>query len=320
MALVWVALALASGEQEGTRKVRTPVAVHEPGPRLPAGRPRAVAQPRSGARRLYVATETGLFASEDEGRHWDQLQTAPLKNDDILAMTVHPENAEQLFVGGRGGLWKSPDGGVSWRPLATPAEARSVIRSIVVAPSVPETIYVGTEREGVFRSPDGGNSWSSASRGLPETLAGGRSAPIRSLTVDPTNPSIAYAGTELHGLHKTTNGGATWVAINRGLGLFPLQRRVESPSLLIDRVDPRRMMVMLLRPLHSRLVRTFIYQSADGGEHWFALEVEVPSDAQGVTLTEDPSDPKRAVLLTTTGAIQIQWQPIAGVGNTGQHP
>lgn len=74
---------------------------------------------------------------------------------------------------------------------------------------------------------------------------------------------------------------------------------------MISRVDPRQMMAMFLRPLHSRLVKTFVYQSSDGGQHWFALEVEVPSDAQGVTLTEDPSDPKRAVLLTTTGTIRI---------------
>lgn len=320
VALVWAVSAFASGERGGDQTAGTPGIMREPGPRLPVGRPKAVVQSTSGARRLYVATETGLFASEDEGRHWDRLQTAPLKNDDILAMTVHPESAEQLFVGGRGGLWKSPDGGVSWRPLATPAEARSAIRSIVVAPTVPETIYVGTEREGVFRSPDGGNSWSSASLGLPKALAGGRSAPIRSLAVDPTNASIAYAGTELHGLYKTTDGGTSWAAINRGLGLFPLPWRVGSPSIVISRVDPRQMMAMFLRPLHSRLVKTFVYQSSDGGQHWFALEVEVPSSAQGVTLAEDPSDPERVVLLTTTGAIQIQWQPVAGVGNTGQHP
>lgn len=320
VALVWAASALASGEREGDQTAGTPGIMREPGPRLPVGRPRAVVQSTNGARRLYVATEFGLFASDDEGRHWDRLQTAPMKNADILAMTVHPQNAEQLFVGGRGGLWKSPDGGVSWSPLATPAGTRSAIRSIAVAPTVPETIYVGTEREGVFRSPDGGNSWSSASRGLPEALAGGRSSPIRSLVVDPTNPSIAYVGTELHGLHKTTDGGTSWVAINQGLGLFPLPWRVGSPSIVISRVDPRQMMAMFLRPLHSRLVRTFIYQSSDGGKRWFALEVEVPSNAQGVTLTEDPSNPKRVVLLTTTGAMQIQWQPVSGVENTGQHP
>lgn len=320
VALVWAASALASGEAEGAQKAGAPVAVHEPGPRLPAGRPKAVAQPSSGARRLYVATETGLFASEDEGHHWDRLQTAPLNNDGILAMTVHPQNAEQLFVGGRGGLWTSADGGVRWRPLGTPAGVRSAIRAIAVAPSVPETIYVGTEQEGIFRSPDGGSSWSSAGHGLPEALAGGRVTPIGSLAAHPTNPQIAYAGTELHGLYKTTDGGASWTAINRGLGLFPLPWRAGSPSLVIDRIDPRRMMVMVLRPVHSRLVKTLVYQSADGGDHWFPLEVEPPVDAEGIALVQDPADPTRVVLLTTTGRIRIAWQPVAGVETPGRQP
>lgn len=320
VALGWAVSGLASSEQASDQNAGTPGAMREPGLRLPAGRPQAVARSRGGAGRLYVATETGLFASEDEGRHWDRLRAVPLKNGDILALAVHPLNEGRLFVGGRGGLWKSLDGGVSWKSLSAPAEARFAIRAIAVNPTVPETIYAGTEQEGVFLSPDGGNSWSPASQGLPEALAGGRVAPIRSLAVDPTNPQVAYAGTELHGLYKTTDGGAAWAAINRGLGPFPLPWRAGSPSLLIDRADPRQMMAMLVRPLHSRSVKTFVYQSSDAGEHWFALEVELPSGAQGVALAEDPSHPQMVVLLTTKGAILIQWRPVAGVKATGEHP
>ena len=320
VALMWAVLAFASQEQESIQKTGAPGARRELVPKLPAGRPMAVAQSRSGSRRFYMATEIGLFASNDADHHWDPLHVAPLKDGDILALAVHPLNEGRLFVGGRGGLWKSLDGGGSWKPLTTPAGTRSAIRSIAVAPTAPETIYIGTDQEGVFRSPDGGNSWSSAGQGLPEASAGGRVASIRSLAIDPTTASIAYAGTELHGLYKTTDGGASWVAINRGLGLFPLPWRVGSPSLLIDRTDPRQMMAMLLRPLHSRLVKTFLYQSSDGGAHWFVLELELPSDAQGIALAEDPSDPKSAVLLTTTGTIRIPWQSVAGVEKTRQQP
>ena len=318
LGLVWAVTALALAEQEGGKKAPAPEALPKPSLALPSGRPQAVAQARSGTRRLYVATESGLFATDDQGRRWDRLGVSPSGNADILALAVDPQNEGRLYVGGRGGLWKSPDGGASWRPLSLPAAARSAIRTIAVAPTVPETIYIGTEREGIFRSPDASDTWIPVSRGLPEALAGGRPAPIRSLAVDPTNPSIAYAATELHGLYKTADGGASWAAINRGLGIFPLQRRVGNPSLLIDRADPRQMMAMLVRPLHSRSVKTFVYQSSDAGEQWFALEVELPSDAQGVALAEDPSHPQMVVLLTTKDAIRIQWRPVAGVESTGE--
>jgi photosystem II stability/assembly factor-like uncharacterized protein len=320
VALALVVSAFASGEPGKDQTAGTPRIAREPGSRLPVGRPKAVAQSRSAARRLYAATEVGLFASDDEGRHWDRLQVAPLRNDDVLALAVHPLNEERLFVGGRAGLWKSLDGGGTWKPISAPAGVRSAIRSIAVAHTALEIIYIGTERDGVFRSPDGGSSWSPASHGLPEALSGEHVASIRSLVLNPATPSIAFAGTDLHGLYKTTDGGASWTAINQGLGPFPLQWRVGSPSIVIDRADPQQMMAMVLRPFHSRSVKTFVYQSSDGGEHWFALEVEVPPDAQGVALAEDPSDLGRVVLLTTTGAIQIQWHPVAGVESKEQHP
>ncbi len=318
--LALVVSAFASGEPGRDQTAGTPRIARESDLRLPVGRPKAVAQSRSDARRLYAATEVGLFASDDEGHHWDRLQIVPLGNDDVLALAVHPLNEERLFVGGRGGLWKSLDGGDTWKPISAPAGVRSAIRSIAVARTAPEMIYIGTEQDGVFRSPDGGSSWSPASHGLPEAFSDERVAPIQSLVLDPGIPSIAFAGTDLHGLYKTTDGGASWTAINHGLGPFPLQWRVGSPSMLINRADSRQMMAMVLRPLHSRLVKTFVFQSSDGGEHWFALEVEVPPDAQGVALAEDPSDPGRIVLLTTTGAIQIPWQPVAGVESKEQHP
>lgn len=316
LALIGALSAFAFATEEGERKVHPPDALREPGPTLPFGRPQAVAQARGGTRRFYVATETGLFASDDGGHRWDRLGVSPAGNDDILAVAVDPLNEARLYVGGRGGLWRSEDGGTTWKTLSSHNLVRSAIRSIAIAPRVPETLYVGTDQEGIFRSPDGGASWIPASRGLPEALAGGRPAPIRSLAVDRTNPLIAYAATELHGLYRTTDGGASWAAINQGLGLLPLQWGAGSPSLLINRADPRQIMAMLVRPVHSRLVKTFVYQSADGGEHWFALEVELPSDAQGIALAEDPSDPQKVVLFTTTGAIQIDWQKITGVEAT----
>jgi len=316
LALVGALSAFAFAANDGGKTARTPDALREPGPTLPFGRPQAVGQARSGTRRLYMATETGLFASDDAGHHWDRLGVSPAGNADITAVAVDPLNEARLYIGGRGGLRRSEDGGTTWKALSGPSLARSAIRSIAIAPMVPETLYVGTDQEGIFRSPDGGASWTPASRGLPEALAGGRPTPIRSLAVDRTDPLIAYAATELHGLYRTTDGGASWAAINQGLGLLPLQWGAGSPSLLINRDDPRQIMAMLVRPLHSRSVKTFLYQSADGGDHWFALEVELPSDAQGVALAEDPADPQKVVLFTTTGAIRIDWQSITGVEAT----
>jgi photosystem II stability/assembly factor-like uncharacterized protein len=64
--------------------------------------------------------------------------------------------------------------------------------------------------EGVFRSTDGGMTWSAVNNGLNNRW-------VRSLAIDPTDPSTLYAGTNGGGVFKTTSGGADWVAINSGL-------------------------------------------------------------------------------------------------------
>src|SRR5438093_3514986 len=40
---------------------------------------------------------------------------------------------------------------------------------------------------------------------------------VLALTIDPTNPSTVYAGTDGLGGFKTTNGGGSWSAANTGL-------------------------------------------------------------------------------------------------------
>src|SRR5579884_3839960 len=41
---------------------------------------------------------------------------------------------------------------------------------------------------------------------------------INALAVDPTTPSTIFAGTFGNGIFRSTNGGASWQAVNSGLG------------------------------------------------------------------------------------------------------
>jgi len=309
LGLVLAVSALASAADEGGRKARTAAPVQGLGPRLPGERPQAVAQGGSGIRRIYAATSNGLFVSADGGRRWDPLALPPAAGVEVLAMAVDPRDERRLYVGGRGGLWKSPDAGSTWTSIDLPTH--SVPRAIAVAATTPAVLYIGTDREGVFRSADGGVSWVPASRGLPESPAGGRPALITSLAVHPTNPDLAYAATELHGLYRTTDAGVKWVPINKGLGPFPLRRRTGGPRLLLDPLDPQRLLAFVIRPVHSHRLQTRLFQSADGGEHWLPLELELPREEQGAALAVDPADPKGVLLFTTRGALPLQWPPRA---------
>lgn len=318
VAIVWPLPMLEAGEMAA--KPRPSHALIDETYRAPAQRPYVLLQAHSGLRKLYAATADGLFVSPDGGRRWDPLRLPPTAHGEVLSVAVSPKDERRLYVGGRSGLWESQDGGFTWNPLPGMLPRPAIPRCIAIAPGNPEVFYVGTDSNGVFRSDDGGATWIPRSEGLPQGLADGRPAPIRTLAAHPTNPSIAYAGTELSGLYKTTDGGALWVPINRGLGLFPLRWRTGGPRLLLRAEEPEHLMAMLVRPLHSHRLQTSVYQSSDGGAHWFALEVELPPGAEGLALIEDPSDPQRVVLFTTEGVVRIEWQAIAGVEAPGKQP
>src|SRR5688572_1798880 len=71
------------------------------------------------------------------------------------------------------------------------------------------------------------------------TSAGLEGLNIFALAIDPVTPTTLYAGTldpagtGRGGVYKSTNGGASWTAINTGLGRFPAVH-----ALAIDPVTP----------------------------------------------------------------------------------
>lgn len=52
---------------------------------------------------------------------------------------------------------------------------------------------------------------------LKGTAGNNQDTPFHSLIVDPSDPAVAYVGTEGNGIFKTTNGGATWTRLRNGL-------------------------------------------------------------------------------------------------------
>lgn len=65
----------------------------------------------------------------------------------------------------------------------------------------------------------------------------------------------------------------------------------------------------MIRPLHSHRLQTRLFQSADGGDRWLPLELELSPDEQGAALAVDLTDPRGVLLFTNRGALPMQWPP-----------
>lgn len=254
--------------------------------------------------RMFVGTRHGLFLSDDAGQTWSEVRLGG-ESKTVYTIASSPADYRVLLAGTRDGLMKSDDGGNQWVPITAGLPAGHVPLSISICAYAPDDVYMGTSRHGVFRSVDGGSSWEAARQGLPTAAGGTRMAPIRSLVVDPANAEVAYAGTELSGFFKTTNGGQTWQAINAGLPQLIL-RRTYPPRLAISPEDSSVIYAAIGRAVHSQLVRTFLYRSTNGGQSWQLVDMRFPPNITVLSLEVDATDQGIVFVRSLEGDFRVE--------------
>jgi photosystem II stability/assembly factor-like uncharacterized protein len=165
---------------------------------------------------ILLGTSTGqMFSSEDAGRTWSRL--ARLGGDDYVLdhISIDHQNPKRIYVSAWsvssqqiGEVFRSKDGGRNWETL--PAMHGKSIRAMAMY-RADSRILVAGALDGVYRSKDGGDSW--------ERLSPANSSEIKnieSIAVDPKDPNTVYAGT-WHLAWKTTDAGANWQHINKGM-------------------------------------------------------------------------------------------------------
>jgi photosystem II stability/assembly factor-like uncharacterized protein len=147
-----------------------------------------------------------------------------------------------------------------------------------MAPRDPDVMLVTDAYAGVFRSEDGGVTWRPANEGIvARTGPSGDGIPIFSLTIDPGDPDIVWAGTQnTRGIYRSEDGGVTWTEKDRGVV------EVDGITFRGFAVDPRDSNVVYAAAELSSWVwagrampgREFdrtggvVYKTTDAGEHW----------------------------------------------------
>ncbi|MCG8603628.1 hypothetical protein MJD09_01330 [bacterium] len=118
-----------------------------------------IAQENSDPRRLYLGTEDqGLFISDDRGKSWQQITTAP-KTATVYSVAVDPKNHNIVFASTfADGILRSSDRGKTWQTITNGVDDIPVYK-IVLHPDDSAVIYAGTVNRGILRSTDGGESW-----------------------------------------------------------------------------------------------------------------------------------------------------------------
>jgi photosystem II stability/assembly factor-like uncharacterized protein len=295
--------------------------------------------------RVYVGMHDGVttLSSIDGGASWQQGPVSPLEHAaaKVAASASSPERA--YIAAYEAGVHRTNDGGVTWKQLA--AYPTNHAHSLAIHPTNPDIVYVGSEPASVYRTNDGGSTWEecTAFREVPGADEWsfhweGRHAHVRDLRLSPDNPEVIYAGIEVGGILRSSDGGKSWehlhgantdvhkviaspskpstvyAATARGpfrsddngdtwtdIGT-ELERRHNIP--IIQAPDDHNLVIAGVAS-SARRQEAEIVRSKNGGRNWSKLEGLGADDNMVVSLAWDPADTNRVFAGTDKGTIHM---------------
>ncbi len=301
----------------------------EIGPAVMGGRIDDFAVVESNPDIIYVGTASGgVLKTINAGTTWDPVfDDQP--NSSIGDVTVAPSDPSIVWVGTGeannrqssswgNGVYKSTDSGKNWKHMGLDASMH--IGRIVVSPADPNTVYVAaggnlwapSKDRGVYKTSDGGKTWSNVLFVNEDTGAS-------DIAMDPDSPGtliaamyqrrrtvFGYSGSGPgSGLYKTTDGGATWKKLEKGLPRDPDAKKPAVVDADKKDADPEavkeigRLGVNFYRR-NSNIVYALIehasggiFRSDDQGESWTRVSETNPRGIYYSQVIIDPNNDQR---------------------------
>ena len=212
--------------------------------------------------RLYVATATGVFRSDDGGSNFtglndiDRFVSDALLNWSITDLEMDPNNRNVLYAVGNSfdffsgriyQFFKTDNAGDEWQASGV---TLTPLIDITIDPSDTRRIYIGSSL-GIFRNEDAAENdgFDKLTSGLPND----GNVSVTSIAVDAQDNAAVYAATSA-GVFKSTNRGSSWTIADTGL---------ETTLARVVRDDPSN-----AGTLYAGTFSNGVFKTVDGGANW----------------------------------------------------
>ena len=173
---------------------------------------------------VYAGTlGQGVWRSGDRGETFARACDGMFMEASVRALAVDPRDPRVLYAGTDAGLYRTENGGDRWERLPAPFDpgdgwpAGVAVWSLLLLPRDPDTLLVGTCPSALYRSSDRGASWEKLEAGLADTCPAIIHPRVTCLLADPTDENTLWAGIEIDGARRSTDGGRTWRRCDAGL-------------------------------------------------------------------------------------------------------
>ena len=297
---------------------------------------------------LYVTTAVGgVFKTVDSGQNWtpvfDEIGKPSIGN-----IAIAPSNAQRIYVGTGeangsatsgafygNGIYKSDDAGTTWTHAGL--ENSDHIGRIAIDPTNPDRVFAAATgslygynaERGVYRTTNGGNSWD-------QVLFVTDSTSAIDVVVNPQNTDIVFAamwertrkpwirdyGGVSSAIHRSTDGGNTWIELGATNGLPAPDTETGRIGLAISESNPSR---IYARYTTNEIANYFngLYRSDDNGDTWTLVTL---TELLGIdasfgwyfgNIRVNPTNPDEVYVLgqslskTTNGG--VSWQGVSGM-------
>jgi len=205
----------------------------------------------------------------------------------------------------------TPPPGYTWARTGGPSGGLGY--DVRIDPTDKNIMFVTDNPSGVNKSYDAGATWVQRNEGI-ATRSGPSwdGVPVFSLTIDPNDPDIVWAGTQFaRGIFKSTDGGEIWTRKDNGItegneisirnfGIRPGNSDVVFAGVEISTG---------IQGIEFEKTRGKIYKTEDGGENWRCVW---EGDNLARFVLFDPTNPN--VLYASTGIFDREAYNDVGVG------
>jgi uncharacterized protein YxeA len=181
----------------------------------------------SGSDNIHVSTNAGVSFNNNDASGIPQTAYVEAFHKPALAIGVSPTDANTLYVSVSpfaqnistdalyytppANIRKSTDGGTTFSTVTGTLPDR-LITDFAISKTNHDSVFVTVGGFGsaahVYVSGNGGTTWTPRGSGLPDV-------PFNTILIDPNDPRIIYAGSDL-GVYVSQNRGATWYDYNNG--------------------------------------------------------------------------------------------------------
>ena len=256
------------------------------GPTLNSARADVVQVDTKNPGTMYVGFGSGgLWKTINNGINWQcvfeehaspgigDMELAPSNSDIIYIGTGENLKKPRNFTLPGTGMYRSNDAGKTWQHIGL--EDSWAIAEIAIHPKNPDIVMVAVlghlwsknSNRGLYQAINGGKTWR-------QVLFKDDKTGANDVVIAPSNPSFMYASTwEVYpsisgknsGIHRSLDGGKTWIACTIGL---PSGEKVGRIGLSVSYSNPKKAYALIDNLNNLKGESGELYKTIDGGITW----------------------------------------------------